>query len=157
MQVSSIRKLTDFKWLNLFSVSWENKGVKGEWTFASRKSRRDPRKEPSSPDAVVIAAVHIGPDGERRLVIVKQYRIPLGDYEYVFAAGLSESTPEEDARTRSGRRDGIHSRQDHSHQPAHRIPLLAFPMVRGYGTLQVPAAKSISMATTLPKRLKYAS
>ena len=41
--------------------------------------------------------VHVDEAGQRRLVLIREFRIPLGDYEYAFPAGLCESDPVTDA------------------------------------------------------------
>jgi ADP-ribose pyrophosphatase len=87
-------QITDFKWLNLFRVQYTNSKKKEcEWIFASRK--KSPFKG-DSPDAVVLVATVDTPKG-RRLVVTKEYRAPINDYEYGFPAGLIDpgSTVEE--------------------------------------------------------------
>lgn len=80
-------KVTDLKWLNLFDVDYTTpNGKQGKWTFASRK------KEPQLGQPLVADAVVIIPllkDGrKRKLVTIKEFRIPLGDYEHGLPAGL---------------------------------------------------------------------
>jgi ADP-ribose pyrophosphatase len=80
-------KLTDLKWLNLFNVSYNDTASRTRaWQVASRQptpkcisGRFDP------PDAVVIAAFHTD---SGRMVITREYRVPLADVEYGFPAGL---------------------------------------------------------------------
>lgn len=83
-------KITDHKWLNLFKVDWENQDKKGEWLFASRKN--NPAIQRNDTDAVIIVPIHIS-GTYRRLVVTKEFRISLNDYEYAFPAGLKN--PEE--------------------------------------------------------------
>ena len=73
------KKLTNEKHLNLFKD--EN-----NWIFASRTDL------PSEyPNAIVIAAVKKDEsDGILKLVITREYRAPLRDYEYGLPAGLIE-------------------------------------------------------------------
>lgn len=85
--VQTPKKATDLKWLNLFTVDYTTAdGKQGVWTFASRK------KEPQVGQPLVADAVVIIPllkDGrKRKLVTIKEFRIPLGDYEHGFPAGL---------------------------------------------------------------------
>jgi len=78
-------KLTNNKWINLFRVQYLNSKEKVcDWIFASRK--RDPFKNDDI-DAVVIVATVDTPEG-RKLVMTKEYRAPINDYEYGFPAGL---------------------------------------------------------------------
>jgi ADP-ribose pyrophosphatase len=87
MKIKSAQKLTRRKWLNLFEVRFVDKnGEEKSWQMASRE------KEPKCvtgrfglPDAVIIVGLY-KPDN--RLVVTKEYRVPLGDYEYGFPAGL---------------------------------------------------------------------
>lgn len=85
--VQKPNKITDLKWLNLFTVDYTTaNGKQGVWTFASRK--KEPQiNQPLVADAVVI--IPLLKDGrKKRLVTIKEFRIPLGDYEYGFPAGL---------------------------------------------------------------------
>jgi len=78
-------QITDHKWMNLFKVAYRNsKGNPCNWIFASRK--KDPFKNKSA-DAVVIIPVINTLEG-RKLVVTKEYRAPINDYEYGFPAGL---------------------------------------------------------------------
>ena len=78
-------KITNNKWINLFRVQYVNSKEKVcDWVFASRK--KDPFKD-NGVDAVVIAAIVDTPE-RRKLLITKEYRAPIGDYEYGFPAGL---------------------------------------------------------------------
>lgn len=79
--------MTDFKWLNLYDVDFTTKdGLQGRWTFASRKTPQ-PAGSPLVADAVVI--IPLLKDGrKRKLVTIKEFRIPIGSYEYGFPAGL---------------------------------------------------------------------
>jgi ADP-ribose pyrophosphatase len=76
------------RWLNLFVRTYRLGGKERQWAFASR--RADPPVPASGADAVVI--VPLVSDGRRppRLVLVKEYRVPLGACEYAFPAGLVE-------------------------------------------------------------------
>jgi ADP-ribose pyrophosphatase len=76
-------------------------GSPANWTFASRKQNLTATvgKNPLTPDAVVI--IPLLKDGrKRKLVTIKEFRIPLGDYEYALPAGLYDhnETAEEVAK-----------------------------------------------------------
>ena len=91
-------QLTDQKWLNLYDITWiDAEGRERNWQLASRRS------EPKCvsgvffhPDAVVIVPYH---KGRRRLVVTREYRVPLADIEYGFPAGIVDAgeTPAEAA------------------------------------------------------------
>ena len=85
--INTVTKLTDFRWLNLYGVDYTGKdGKKGTWNFVSRKTPQ-PAGSPLIADAVVI--IPLLKDGrKRKLVAIKEFRIPIGDYEYAFPAGL---------------------------------------------------------------------
>ena len=94
------QRLTDCKWVNLFQVGFvTSAGKEGLWTFASRKQQPQVGSGPIVPDAVVI--IPLFKDGrKRKLVVIKEFRVPLGDYEFGFPAGLygHDESAEEVAR-----------------------------------------------------------
>jgi len=76
-----LKRLTDNKWLNLFEK--ENAGK--PYFFYSRK--KDPATD-KKPDAVVIVA-YVDNEGEPlKMVVTKEWRTVIDDYEYGFPAGL---------------------------------------------------------------------
>ena len=84
----TLKKLTDSKWLNLYEATYIDKtGRENRWTVASRKDR--PIADADKPDAVVIVPVVDTPTG-KKLVVTKEFRVPIWDYEYGFPAGLIE-------------------------------------------------------------------
>ncbi len=87
MKIESITKTTDYPYLNLFAVSYsDTNGRNKTWHFASRN---DPPKCGSGhfdrPDAVVMVPYHTE---KNKLVIIREFRVPLADYQYGFPAGL---------------------------------------------------------------------
>ena len=99
MEIKNAKKLTDLKWLNLFDVAYVDRhGRHRSWQIASRSGApKCMTGEFNVPDAVVIVPFHTA---ENKVVIIKEYRIPLADYEYGFPAGLidPEETVEQTAR-----------------------------------------------------------
>jgi ADP-ribose pyrophosphatase len=86
----TLRKLTNLRWLNLFEVEYEHdSGKRARWQFVSRKPAPDLTGSPARPDAVFIVPILKSPQGNR-LVVLKEFRVPLGDYEYTCPAGLIE-------------------------------------------------------------------
>src|SRR4051812_14141589 len=67
------------KWLALYETTFEYKGKEGRWVYSSRRKN-------NNPDAVVVVPVLTG--REPKLVLIKEYRVPLQDYELHFPAGL---------------------------------------------------------------------
>ncbi len=91
-RVKGITKQTDNKFLNLYEFQAERRNGKvAPYYVASRKT--DPDKllavtHEKIADGVAIYAVY----GEKKdkLVLIKEFRYPLNDYEYAFPAGLVE-------------------------------------------------------------------
>ena len=82
----TLKKLTDCKWINLFEVFYKTaRGLDHSWLMCSRK--KNPISDSSKADAVFIIPTIDTPKG-KRLVITKEFRVPIWDYEYGFAAGL---------------------------------------------------------------------
>jgi ADP-ribose pyrophosphatase len=86
----TLRKLTDLRWLNLFEVEYRHdSGKRARWQFVSRKPVPVLNGVPLQPDAVFIVPILKTAQGNR-LVVLKEFRVPLGDYEYTCPAGLIE-------------------------------------------------------------------
>jgi ADP-ribose pyrophosphatase len=87
MQIHDIRQLTDMRHLNLFTIQYQDKtGTDKTWTYASRSGPADVRETvPDRPDAVVVVPYHVK---ARKLVIIREFRVVLGGYQYGFPAGL---------------------------------------------------------------------
>ena len=87
MKIKKSHKLTRQKWLNLFDIEYNDKNDRTKsWQMASRQN--EPKcmtADFSMPDAVVIVPFHTD---RKKMVITREYRIPLGGYEYGFPAGL---------------------------------------------------------------------
>lgn len=90
VEIKGSRKLTVEKWLNLFEVRYVARtGDEKSWQIASRQ--KEPKCVTGSyhrPDAVVIVPFHTV---KNKMVIIREYRVPLNDYEYGFPAGLVDS------------------------------------------------------------------
>jgi len=99
MEIRSADKLTNLKWLNLFDVTYvDEDGHHRSWQIASRsKAPKCITGKYNMPDAVVIVPFHTA---ENKVVVTREYRVPLADYEYGFPAGLIDpgETIEQTAR-----------------------------------------------------------
>ena len=99
MKIIAFQKLTNLRWLNLFDVSYaDKKGCRRNWQVSSRQNI--PKCATglfSKPDAVVIVPYH---RTEKKMVVTREFRVPLADYEYGFPAGLVDEgeTVEQAAR-----------------------------------------------------------
>ena len=87
MRIKDTQKLTDLKWLNMFSIDYIDKsGRQSTWQVATRNTLpKCISGDFANPDAVVIVPYHIHSE---KVVITKEYRVPLADVEYGFPAGL---------------------------------------------------------------------
>ncbi len=87
MKIQNVEKITDCRHLNLYEISYINKNdIEKSWHIASRSDKpKCLTGKFDMPDAVVIVPFHKKKD---KLVIIKEYRVPLGDYQYGFPAGL---------------------------------------------------------------------
>lgn len=101
MEIIGVQKITNIRHLNLFSVHYQDKkGRDKTWTFASRSHLENPGDKPAGrPDAVVVVPFHAT---QRKLVIIREFRVVLGGYQYGFPAGLLD--PEESV-VQAGRRE----------------------------------------------------
>ncbi len=87
MEIFQIEKITDCKYLNLFSIQYKDraKNIKN-WVFASRSQDPDPLNHGRvSADAVIVVPFH---RQAKKLVIIKEFRLALGSCQYGFPAGL---------------------------------------------------------------------
>ena len=83
MQNCQTRKLTDCKHVNLFSIEYRDRNDRDKsWIYASRKVNPS---EQGRADAVIIVPFHAR---DEKLVIIKEFRVVLGGYQYGFPAGL---------------------------------------------------------------------
>jgi ADP-ribose diphosphatase len=88
MDILKVEKLTHEKWLNLYATTFRHNGHTGRWVFASRKPGDDPYKVADRCDAVLIVAVLREPGRPPRLVLEKEFRVPVGDHVIGLPAGL---------------------------------------------------------------------
>ena len=90
MKVDKVEKLTDYRHLNLYSIRYTDRADNARmWYLASRS---DPPKcaggRFDDPDAVIIVALH---KRRSKLVVIREYRVPLAGYQYGFPAGLVDA------------------------------------------------------------------
>ena len=90
MKIKTSHKLTNLKWLNMFNIEYIDKNGENKiWQVASRsKKPKCVTGNFSIPDAVVIVPYHTS---REKMVITKEYRVPIADYEYGFPAGLVDA------------------------------------------------------------------
>jgi ADP-ribose pyrophosphatase len=98
MHIGKLEKLTSEKWVNLWSAEFDNSGHQGRWVFASRKPR--PHTGPDG-DAVVLVPVLKSPGEPNRLVLIREFRVPVGQHILGLPAGLID--PGEDIESTARR------------------------------------------------------
>lgn len=92
--VKELKVLSKTKFLSLYNADYINRGGKEKtWTIASRKTKEALEDQffngkEDKVDAVVILAYH---KDEKKLVAIKQFRIPLNNYVYELPAGLIDN------------------------------------------------------------------
>jgi ADP-ribose pyrophosphatase len=92
--IKKVAALAQTKFLNLFEATYENKlGNEKTWMIASRKDLSSFQQIVENPkletvDAVVIVAVH---EPSNKMVLVRQFRVPLNDFIYELPAGLIDA------------------------------------------------------------------
>lgn len=86
-KINGATKLTNSRFLNLYELDVQHRnGAASKYHVASRaKSASDIRavSHDYNPDAVAILSMY-----DNKLVLIKQYRYPVGDYIYELPAGL---------------------------------------------------------------------
>lgn len=100
MSIKNITTLADTKYLKIYNAEYTNKSGKSRnWYIASRKDL-DTLKNTyfngveDNIDAVIIVATHVDKATHKtsdKLVVIKQFRVPLNDYVYEIPAGLIDS------------------------------------------------------------------
>lgn len=81
MKILKTEQLTNEKYLNLFKTQADNNGYLLDWIWASRNRN----KIKNNPDAVIIVPFDVE---NKSVIMVEEFRIPVGDYEWSFPAGL---------------------------------------------------------------------
>lgn len=90
-KIKSVSTVAKTQFVGLYDIEYKNKlNEDRHWTVASRKSIDELNKIylndiKDSIDAVVIAAIH---KESNKLVLIKQFRVPINNYIYELPAGL---------------------------------------------------------------------
>jgi ADP-ribose pyrophosphatase len=96
-KIKRVSQLANTKFISLYNVEFKNKlGKDGNWSVASRKNLKDLEEiylngKEDRVDAVGIVAIH--KDSEK-MVIIKQFRVPINKYIYELPAGLIDNEEE---------------------------------------------------------------
>ena len=99
-KITKVNPLVETKFMGLYDIEYKNKqNTDRNWTVASRKNKDQLEEmylqnKEDKIDAVVIAALH---KEENKLVVIKQFRVPINNYIYELPAGLVDNS--EDIKT----------------------------------------------------------
>ncbi len=102
-KIKDIKTLVKTKFVSLYDVEYKNKKNEDrKWTVASRKCEEELREvylndKEDNIDAVVICALH---KSENKLVLIKQFRVPINNYIYELPAGLVDNNEEMETAVR---------------------------------------------------------
>ena len=96
-RIKEVSTLVETKFISLYNIKYLNKKNKEKsWTVASRKKKEvlegiylEGKKD--KVDAVIICAYH---KDNKKLVIIKEFRVPINKYIYELPAGLIDSDDE---------------------------------------------------------------
>jgi ADP-ribose pyrophosphatase len=97
IKLKETRKLTNERWINLYETLFDKpNGQPGRWVFTSRNRNADGTPTHKSDAVIIVGRVVENAHGpvkvdQQRLCMIKEYRIPIQDYEYHFPAGLLEA------------------------------------------------------------------
>ena len=100
MKILDASIVTKIKFVTLFAVSYlDRKGNTRHWNMVSRcEQPKCVTGKIQQPDATIIVPYH---REQQKLVVIKEFRVPVGDYMAGFPAGLID--PGEDIATTAGR------------------------------------------------------
>ncbi len=103
-KIKNVKTLIETKFVGLYDVKYNNKNNdERHWMVASRKGEKElseiylENKEDKI-DAVVICALH---KDENKLVLIRQFRVPINNFIYELPAGLVDNN--EDIKTAAAR------------------------------------------------------
>ena len=97
-RIKGVKRLTDNRFLNLYELDARQRNGEAIRYYVSSRARSTEDLKAVSGQRRADGVIMYGVYGENRdrLVLIRQYRYPLGDYIYEFPAGLVE--PGEDVR-----------------------------------------------------------
>ena len=90
MEIIGYEAIAERRWLNLCDLVYtDSSGRRRTWQIATRESiPKAVTGQFEQPDAVIIVALHVK---QTKIVVTKEYRVTLADYEYGFPAGLVDA------------------------------------------------------------------
>ena len=87
MKIIDSTIVAKLKFVTLFAINYtDRKGTFKKWDMVSRKNQpKCITHDNRQPDAAIVIPYH---SKEDKLVVIREYRVPVGDYIYEFPAGL---------------------------------------------------------------------
>jgi ADP-ribose pyrophosphatase len=119
MKIIASTIVAKVKFATLFAISYlDQKGQPKDWHMVSRSAQpKCITGQRQRPDAAIIIPYH---RKENKLVVIREFRVPVGDYQYGFPAGLLDA--EENLAVAAGRElreeTGLEMVQVYRHSPA---------------------------------------
>ncbi len=91
-RIDGVKKLTDNRFLNLYDLSVRHRTGKESSYYVASRAKKVEELEALSHENHADGVIIYGVYGEKRdkVVLIRQYRYPLGDYVYELPAGLVE-------------------------------------------------------------------
>lgn len=93
-KIKNVTNISNTKFISLYDVEFENRvGDKRHWMVSSRKTEQELKdiyleKKEDNPDAVVLLVIH---KETNKLVLLKQYRVPVNGFIYELPAGIIDN------------------------------------------------------------------
>lgn len=106
----------DHKWLQLIQATAEIRGQTKQWIYCTRPTKTDPQK----PDAVVIVPF-LQEHGTTKILLIREFRIPLGQYQLSFPAGLIDPG---ETTLQAAQRELLEETGYHLDHPIQQSPIL---------------------------------
>ena len=119
MKIIDSTVVNEGKFVKLVAVTYEDqRGNIKQWQLVTRKAQpKCISGRISRPDATIIIPYHLK---EKKLAVIKEFRVPVGGYQYGFPAGLLD--PDEDLAMTAGRElleeTGLNLVKIYRHSPA---------------------------------------
>jgi ADP-ribose pyrophosphatase len=88
MKILNTKRLTEEKFINLFGVDYEHGGKQRRWVFASRNDFPPMNGDPPPNAVVIVPIVKESESKPPKMLLIREFRIPVNGYEITFPAGL---------------------------------------------------------------------
>jgi len=94
-KITGVKRLTNYRWINLYEIEFVGPDNRmGSWVYSSRHAPKTKEF-----DAIVVIPIVPTPEGNK-LILIKEYRFPIQNYEIHNIAGLVEDGEDIEAAAR---------------------------------------------------------